>query len=218
MQHDYTHITVLLDRSGSMEKIASDTIGGFNTFLKKNQDAPGKCTLTLVEFDSQSIDTIILGGPILRAKPLTDKTFQPRAETPLYDAIGKTIETTGEFLSEIPRDERPEKVIFVIITDGLENASIRYGLEKVQTMIRHQKEIYNWQFVFLGANIDSHAVGRQMNVLRSHTMNFAANATGVAAAYCSTADNAVKFRSGSKADMAYEPEDRAAQRKAGANE
>lgn len=218
MNPNYTHITIVLDRSGSMETIARDTIGGFNTFLKTNQEASGQCTLTMVQFDSRSIDTVIVNTPIFEAKPLTDETFQPRANTPLYDAIGKTICETGNFLQGMPEANRPAKVIFVIITDGLENASHRYTHKEIQDRIKHQQDVYQWQFVFLGANIDSQQVAGSVSILRTHTMNYASNSMGVAAAYTSTAENAVKYRCGSKADMSYEPEDRAAQKAAGANE
>jgi hypothetical protein len=218
MKQDKTDVTILLDRSGSMGNIASDTIGGFNTFLKKNQEASGQCTLSLVQFDSMGIDTVILNKPIFEAKPLTNQTYQPRANTPLYDAIGKTIEATGAFLQSLPEALRPAKVIFVVITDGLENASHHYTLQHVQNQIKHQQDVYKWEFVFLGANIDSQKVAGDVNILRTHTMNYAATSAGVTAAFASTAENTVKYRCGSKADMSYEPEDRAIQKAAGANE
>lgn len=218
MKNDYTHIAIVLDRSGSMASIKSDTIGGFNNFLETNRAVDLPCTLTLVQFDSEGIDTIRDAMPVKDVPPLTDKTFEPRASTPLYDAIGQTIVKSGDFLHRLPEAQRPGKVIFVIITDGMENASKEYGLQQVRDMLKHQQDVYKWQVVFLGANIDSHAVGASAGIHASNVMNYANNAQGVSAAYSSVARNVRGFRTGTKMDMAFTPEQKKDQADAGADE
>lgn len=218
MKSDYTHIAIVLDRSGSMDSIRKDTIGGFNTFLKTQQAAPGSCTLTLVQFDSQAIEMVVPAFPINLVVPLSEKNYIPRANTPLYDAVGQTIEDTGKFLKSTPEHQRPGKVVFVIITDGLENASRQFNAQRVRQMIEHQRDVYKWEFIFLGANIDSYAVTEDIGILRTHTMNYAHNTGGVICAFAAVADNTAKFRDGSKRSMAYEAKQRAEQKDAGAAE
>ena len=107
------------------------------------------------------------------------ETFVPRHNTPLYDAIGQTIDDTGRFLDRLGEPARPPKVVFVIVTDGLENASQLFSAVRVRQMIQHQTQVYKWEFVFIGANIDSYAIGQNIGIGRAQTMNFAANDQGV---------------------------------------
>lgn len=215
MKKGYTHIAMVLDRSGSMAAIASDMIGGVNQFLLAHRNAPGECTGTLVQFDHM-IETLAEGKRITEIEPLTPHTYVPRGSTALYDAVGRTIAQTGDWLMHKPEAERPEKVIFAIITDGLENVSSEYNRAKVFDMIQHQREVYKWEFVFIGANQDALATGESIAIPRSHSINYAANAKGTGQAYASMATNSVKMRCGVKQDMAWETEDRAAQTQAGA--
>lgn len=217
MKSNSTHISIVLDRSGSMDTIKKDTIGGFNHLLADQQATPGEATLTLVQFDTHGIDTLNDGTPIARVVPLNDATFNPRGGTNLYDAIGQSIIKTGDYLAKQPEAQRPAKVVFVIITDGQENSSREYGLAQIKEMVQHQTEAYKWQFVFLGANFDAYAVGGSMGVYAANTMNVAANSVGTQALYASTSSNLRSFRVGSKSDMSYDTMQKAAQTAAGAD-
>src|SRR5579862_3932780 len=194
MKTDYTHIALVLDRSGSMAQIRTDTIGGVNTFLQSQQEAPGDCTFTLVQFDSTAIETIVDAQPVKSVAPLTKETFVPRHNTPLYDAIGRTIDATGRFLERLEEPARPSRVVFVIVTDGLENASRQFTAARVRDMIQHQTNVYKWEFVFIGANIDSYAIGRNIGIGREQTMNFAANPAGVSAGFAAIGENVYEAR------------------------
>jgi uncharacterized protein YegL len=170
-----TDMTVLLDRSGSMQSIKDDTIGGFNEFLKTTQKEQPEATISLVQFDSQGYDRVIDAKPLTQAEPMTDATFQPRGGTPLIDAMARTILETGVRLATMTDAERPGKVIFVIITDGLENASKEYTREQVMKMVEHQRDVYKWDFIYLGANQDAIAeaatIGIPMAAAASYTGN-----------------------------------------------
>lgn len=211
-----THISIVLDRSGSMSSIANDIVGGLNRFIADQQKVPGDCTFTLVQFDTQGVDTLYSAKPIAEVKPITD--YQPRGGTPLYDAIGDALTSTGEHLKALAEDQRPDKVIFVIITDGEENSSHRYTHEQIRSMIKLQTDTYKWQFVFLGANIDSYAVGQSMGVSAANVMNFAGNERSVVAMCASLSDNTALYRTARASNMAYSAQDRKAQEDAGASQ
>ena len=216
MKSNYTHISIVLDRSGSMSVVASDTIGGFNEFIKAQQKVPGDCTVTLVQFDTQAIETVFDARKIADAPLLTSETYMPRGGTPLYDAVGQTIVTTGEFLKRKPEGERPAKVIFVILTDGLENSSREYDRAKVFEMVRHQREAYQWEFVFIGANQDALAAGEAMNIARGSSIQYAQNKRGTSALYAAFSENVAKVRRGTAAGMSWTEGQRAEQDAAGA--
>jgi uncharacterized protein YegL len=160
MDNNLTEIIFLLDRSGSMSGLESDTIGGFNSFIKK-QCSLGRIHLTTILFDDKY--EILHNGVAASTVTLTEKEYYTRGSTALLDAIGKTIIDVGFRLSHLIESEYPSKVIFVITTDGLENSSKEYTYEKVKQMISRQKEVCNWEFIFMGANIDvaeeSHKLG-----------------------------------------------------------
>lgn len=215
MKKGYTHIAMVLDRSGSMGPIASDTIAGVNTFLETQRKVPGECSVTLVQFDD-IIEVLADGHRLADIKPLTSETYVPRNSTALYDAIGKTIAQTGDYLMRKPEAERPEKVICAIITDGLENASREYNQAKVFDMIKHQRDAYKWEFVFIGANQDALAAGAGIGIARSHSINYAANSKGTSALYGAISANVGALRSGTKRDMSWEKKDRDDQNAAGA--
>src|SRR5688500_13147998 len=186
MKHE-TDVTVILDRSGSMEAIASDVIGGFNQFLTDQQRQPGDCRLTLVQFDDQ-YEVVYLARPIGDASRLTKNTFEPRGSTALLDAIGCTIDTTGTRLAALPEAERPHRVLVVIITDGEENASVDYTRERVFDMISSQQAVYGWSFLFLAANQDAIAAAATVGIGAQQSMNFAATGAGILAASLSMSD------------------------------
>lgn len=150
-----TSILVLLDRSGSMAALRDDTIGGFNTFVAEQKKLPGECRLSLVQFDTEGMDTFYLDRPIGEIPNLTAETFVPRGGTPLLDAMGKTINNLGDRLAHLLESQRPNQVIFVIITDGEENSSREFTKGRVFSMVQHQKDKYGWLFMYLGANQDA---------------------------------------------------------------
>lgn len=214
MKTNHTDITIVLDRSGSMQSIASDTIGGFNKFLSDQKAVPGTATLTLNQFD-ETHERVVNAADIQSVEPLTDKTFVPRGMTALLDAIGRAITDTGMRLAGLSEDRRPEKVVMVIITDGAENASHEYTRRKINEMISHQRDSYAWEFVFLGANQDAITVARSYGISGMNTMRYAGNAIGTASAFSSVSENTSKFRSSSKSSMSFEPKDYAKQDEAG---
>jgi uncharacterized protein YegL len=167
-----TEIVAIIDRSGSMVDLVSETIGGYNSFLKEQKKAPGKANITLVQFDDKyQIDYD--GVDINDAKELDEKTYVPRGMTALLDAVGKTIITVGERLSKAKEEERPGQVIFLIITDGLENSSREFVAEKVSEMIKHQTDKYNWTFTFLGGGDAAFNQAKGMGVNVNNSYNYA---------------------------------------------
>jgi Mg-chelatase subunit ChlD len=154
---DFTEIVVVLDRSGSMHSVVDDTIGGFDSFVETQKKAGDNASLTLVQFDDE-YEVVYQDKAILSVPSIKD-IYRPRGCTALLDAIGKTIVNVGTKLASKSESDRPNKVIFVIITDGEENSSKEYTKEKVFEMVRHQESIYKWEFVFLGANQDAIQTG-----------------------------------------------------------
>lgn len=209
-----TDITIILDRSGSMQSVASDTIGGFNSFLKDQQEQPSEAVLSLVQFDNE-YETVYSGKPIKDASKLTDATFQPRGMTALLDAIGRTINATGARFSELPESDRPDKVILVIMTDGFENASHEFDNIKIAEMIRTQTNDYNWDFVFVGANQDAVLSAKAIGINTANALSYAANAQGTSAVYASLSANVTSRRVGRSMGMSFSKEDREKQKKAG---
>lgn len=166
-------IVFLLDRSGSMDSIKDDTIGGFNTFLKGHQKAEGQATFTLIQFDTY-YEIVYLNVDIHNAKLLTEETFTPRGSTALLDAIGRTIVEL--------RSKADQNILFVILTDGLENSSREYNTKQIADMITKQIDA-GWQFVYLGANQDAVLTGARMGFNPNETITFDANPKGVQNTY-----------------------------------
>lgn len=204
---NYTHISFVLDRSGSMSSIKPDTIGGFNTFLESQKAVPSKATFTLIQFDNE-YEVPHQMADIQTVPALTDSTFVPRGSTALLDAIGRTINDTGKRLGDMPEAERPEKVLFVILTDGFENASREFTNNKINDMITHQRDKYGWEFVFLGANQDAIATAATMGIQASSTITFTADSQGTKATYEALAANTANYRTGTARDLSFTPEQR----------
>ncbi len=158
MNKDYTDITLVVDRSGSMASTKDDAQGGINTLIKEQASKTGKCTLSLVQFDS-TYEVVYSGVDI---KSVKEYTLIPRGTTALLDAVGEAIRTTGQRLAAMPETERPGLVIFAIVTDGQENSSREYTKTKIKEMVTHQQDVYNWKFTFLGANQDAFAEGASL--------------------------------------------------------
>lgn len=206
MKSNYTDITIVLDRSGSMETIANDTIGGFNRFIEDQKKVSGTATLTLRQFDDCH-DVVIDAKDIQQTPALHRGTFVPRGMTALLDAIGMGIKATGERLGSMPEHDRPEKVVFVIITDGAENASREYTLARVNDMIKLQRETYKWEFVFLGANIDAVTVATSMGIAVANSIQYAANSKGTTAVFASASANLCSYRASASRSMAFTSDD-----------
>lgn len=178
---NFTHIVALLDKSGSMEVVKNDTIGGFNTFIEEQKRVPGEATLTLVQFSSDCVTTYS-DVPLNHVAPLTVETYRPGGWTALNDALAKTITDVGVKLASKPENERPSKVVFLVMTDGAENKSVAYaghhGLKKLSSMVSHQKDKYSWEFVFIGANIDAFATGELYGFGAGQTIAYTSNSIG----------------------------------------
>ena len=190
-----TDITIVLDRSGSMQGIAEATITGVNSFINAQRKVEGECVVSLTQFDDQ-YDPIYTARPLQDVPELNGITFVPRGMTALLDAIGRTITRTGERLAATHETRRPAKVIFVIMTDGAENVSKEYTRARVNEMIAHQRSKYSWEFVFLGANQDAIAVGASMGIPAASSMTYAATAAGTASTFASTSNYVSNLRAG----------------------
>lgn len=166
MNPNLTEIAYVLDRSGSMGPMTEAAIAGFNEFLQEQLDTPGDANLSLLLFDNEFL-TPCIRTPLQDVEKLTTETYVPRGMTALLDAIGLTIDELGKRLAAEPEEKRPGKVIVAIFTDGLENASQLYSLKQVHDMITHQRKVYQWEFLFLGANEDAIATASQMGIDRS---------------------------------------------------
>ena len=168
MKENYTHIEFILDESGSMWKRKQDVIGGFNSFIEEQYALPGELSVNLTRFSS----IVSIPTKVERGFKLSEKIYSPGGNTALLDAVGLRIDNLGRHLRDIPEDKRPEKVIFVIITDGEENSSKFYTKTQVKQSVEHQRDGYNWQFVFLGADIDAFRDGTQLGFSAGSTMSF----------------------------------------------
>lgn len=174
-------IVVIVDRSGSMSVMRDEAIGGFNDFLQDQKDHPGQANFTLVLFDHEYL--LVHDGVDVQGVPeLNTKTYEPRGTTALLDAMGRTIDDVGERLANTPEENRPEKVIVCIITDGLENASKDYTRDRVTEMVEHQRDKYNWEFLFLAAGLGAVQSSQMVN-MQSSTYTVAATGKGMQDAY-----------------------------------
>jgi uncharacterized protein YegL len=181
MNKNVTEIIFLLDRSGSMSGLESDTIGGFNAFVKKQSQQEGETLVTAVLFDDQY--EVLWNGSNARDVKLTEREYYVRGCTALLDAVGQTILDVGHRLSKTNEAQKPSKVIFVITTDGMENASREFTYGKVKELIKHQQEKYNWEFIFMGANIDVVREADSLGIETDNAYNFEASEKGVEMMY-----------------------------------
>lgn len=172
-----TELVFLLDRSGSMAGLESDTIGGYNALIEKQKKEPGECRLTTVLFDDR-YELLHDRVSLANADPLTDRDYFVRGSTALMDAIGITISRIAAAQKYAPRHLRADKVLFVVTTDGMENASHEYSLSRVRELITRQKERYGWDFLFLGANIDAIAAASRFGIGADRAVNYHADSRG----------------------------------------
>lgn len=186
-----TEIICVIDRSGSMSAIRHDAIGGFNTFLEQQKKAEGKCNLTYVQFDDE-IDVRYDGTRISDIPTLTEETYVPRGMTALLDAVGTTINKVGVRLASTEEEKRPGKVVFVILTDGNENASREFNHKRISDMIKEQRDKYQWEFVFLAANQDAWLVAGSLSI--NHAANFAHTSKGVGQTFSKMSEGLRTYR------------------------
>ena len=178
MKKGLTELVFILDKSGSMGGLETDTIGGYNTMLKKQQTVDGECHITTVLFDN-NCELLHDRIDIKAVSLITEKEYQVGGSTALLDAIGITIHKIGNAQKHTADDYRAEKVMFVIITDGEENSSREYSAERIKQMIERQKTRYGWEFIFLGANIDAVETAERFGISADRAQNYNADSEGV---------------------------------------
>lgn len=193
MNANKTSIGVIIDRSGSMSGLVADTIGGFNTFLADQKALPSEADLTLVLFDNEYL--VIHDGVKLADVPDLDrKTYVPRGGTALRDAIGRTVNVMRAKHDALPEDERPGKVILLIITDGEENASREYTAGQIHKMLGEVQMTHGWEVTYFGANQNAQEVGQTMNLDSGSTINYTANSSGLRSSYTDMSDRVTRSR------------------------
>lgn len=212
MRTDYTHITVILDRSGSMESIKDDTIGGFNDFLREQQEQPHYATMTLVQFDTKNPYEVISDFvPLSEVLKLNKTNYTPRSGTPLLDALGRGIADLDTKIAKMPETERPEQIVFLVITDGLENSSREFQRKDIKDMIKQRQEQQGWQFVFLSADLSAIEEAEGSGFRYDSSMSFDKSGKGVRSAFSSSSKGMKAYREKLSERMAFTDDDRAAQ-------
>jgi uncharacterized protein YegL len=187
-------IVVIADRSGSMESIKNDAIGGFNNFIDEQKKVDGEADLSLILFDHE-YEVSYKNVDIKDVQHLNNETYVPRGMTALLDAIGKTITDVGIELHNLAENERPNKVIVCIITDGEENSSKEYTKSKIKEMVEHQRNKYSWEFIFFGANMDAVTEGVQYGFSPMQCTTYASTADGINVAYRGMSATVTQLRS-----------------------
>ena len=182
MKKNLTELVFILDRSGSMAGLEDDTIGGFNAMIQKQKNEPGEAVVSTVLFDNYS-EVIHDRVDIQKIEPMTRNEYYVRGCTALLDAVGGAIHHIGNVHKYAREEDRPEKTLFVITTDGMENASRKYSYEKLKTMIERQKEKFGWEFIFLGANIDAAKEAARFGIDADRAANYHADRKGTAVIY-----------------------------------
>ena len=197
MKKGYTEIIAIIDKSGSMESIKKDSIGGFNSFVNTQKELEGQANLTLVLFNNQ-VEIKYESRDIKDVKRLTSKTYNTCGTTAMNDAIGMSMKRLGQRLSDMEEKDRPENVIVVILTDGEENSSREFSAAAVKEAIREQREKYSWEFIFLGANQDAIEAGRNIGISTDRCMSYSADSKGMGDAYASIALSTTMIRGGNR--------------------
>ena len=194
MKKNLTEIVFILDRSGSMAGLEEDTIGGFNAMIEKQKKEDGEAYISTVLFDNIS-EVIHDRMDIQKIAPMTRKEYYVRGCTALLDAVGKAIHHIGNIHKYAREEDRPEKTLFVITTDGMENASRQYTAEDVKALIQRQKEKYGWEFLFLGANIDAIGTARRFGIDEDRAVNYRCDKEGTGVIYDTVSDAICYVRS-----------------------
>jgi uncharacterized protein YegL len=206
MKKNSTHIILLIDRSGSMSAIQKDMEGGLKQFIEDQKNQSGFCTLTAAQFDV-SFDYIYKLKDI---KEIEEIKINPRGGTALIDSMVTLIDEAGKDLSLLPEEERPEKVLFICVTDGEENSSTRYKNSELFERIKHQEDKYQWEFVYLGANQDAFTVAGNLGISSSKSMNYSTTTDGIDNMWTTLSSATVRYRSAStlsKTSFNFTPEE-----------
>ncbi len=194
MDPNFTHITLVVDRSGSMEAIREEAQGGVNSFIRQQAEEPGRAELSLVQFDTE-YELVYDSVPVGKVPKYV---LQPRGMTALLDAMGRAMNATGQRLAAMPEHERPGLVVFVVMTDGMENASREFNREQIRQMTEHQRTKYNWRFIFLGANQDAFAEAESLGMPQTSAGNYSPDK--IFAAYTSASKRLARMRNLSSSD------------------
>ena len=192
-ENNITELVFILDRSGSMPGLVGDTIGGFNSLIKKQEKQPGKCFVSTVLFDNESMvlhDRVELS----QVRKMTREDYVPCGSTALIDAIGGAIHHIANIHKYARREDVPCRTMFVIITDGYENSSHIYSSDRVKAMIEKEKEKYGWEFLFIGANIDAVETAKHFGISEDRAVDYCADGQGTAVVYDAVADTVCKMR------------------------
>ena len=171
MKKGLTELVFILDRSGSMSGLEADTIGGFNSLIEKQKQEDGEAFVTTVLFDNRT-ETLHDRVDLKKIEPMNEKQYYVRGSTALLDAVGSTIRHIAQIHKYAREEDRPEKTLFIITTDGMENASRHYNYDEVRRMVEHEKEKYGWEFLFLGANIDAAETAGRFGIHANRAVNY----------------------------------------------
>ena len=182
MRKGLTEVVFILDRSGSMSGLEADTIGGFNSLIEKQKKEDGEAYISTVLFDDRS-DVIYDRVPVKKVEPMTDKQYYVRGATALLDALGGAIKHIGNVHKYARDEDRPEKTLFIITTDGYENSSREYTYEKVRHLVERQQEKYGWEFIFLGANMDAIRTAGRFGIRKNRAIDYECDREGTALNY-----------------------------------
>ncbi len=193
MKNNITELVFILDRSGSMQGLERDTIGGFNALIEKQKQVPGECWVSTVLFDNR-VEVLHDRLKLSDIRPMTDRDYTVRGATALLDALGGAIHHIGSIHKYARPEDVPEHTLLVITTDGMENASRRYTAQQVKAMVETQKKDHGWEFLFLGANIDAVETAGTFGIGADRAVNYHADSRGTAVVYDAVADAARAVR------------------------
>lgn len=201
MKKGLTEVVFILDRSGSMSGLEADTIGGFNSMINKQKKEEGEAIISTVLFDDES-DVLYDRVDVKKVEPMNDNQYFVRGCTALLDAIGGAINHIGNIHKYAREEDVPEKTLFIITTDGMENASQNYSYDKVKKMVKRQTDKYGWEFLFLGANIDAISVAGQFGIAKERAINYHSDTVGTQVNYEAINNTVSAFRKCKKKNKA----------------
>ncbi len=205
MNNNLTEIVFILDRSGSMAGLEADTIGGFNAMVEKQKKEEGSALLSAVLFDDES-SVLYDRVDINKVEPMTDRQYEVRGCTALLDAIGGAVHHIANVHKYAREEDRPGKTVFVITTDGMENASRHYTYREVQKMVKHEQEKYGWEFLFLGANMDAIQAARTFGIREDRAVRYECDSKGTNLNFSVVSATIGKMRRGEDIDASWSAE------------